>query len=505
MGLQEQSAAGADDRIALTGIAGLDDVLSRGLPRGRLYLVQGNPGAGKTTLALQFLLEGASRGEKGLYITLSETRSELEAVAASHGWSLSSISIFELEPAEALRGDSQQTVFPTAEVELGEAMQTLLAEVERVKPSRVVFDSLSEIRLLAQSALRYRRQILALKLHFSGADTTVMLLDDLTSGPDDLQLQSLAHGVIELEQKSQPYGTDRRRLRVSKLRGVSFRTGYHDFEIERGGLAVYPRLIAAEHRPGYVRECVSSGLQGLDALLGGGLDRGTSLVLTGPPGTGKSALASQIVAAFAARGERGAIYSFEEGLETLQARAEALGSPLRHRIAEGLVTAAQINPAELTPGQFIARVRTAVQHDDVRVVVIDSLNGYINAMPQATHLLSQLHELFTFLSQHGVVTVLTVAQSGLMGAMTAPVDVSYLADAVLLLRFFEAGGRIRKAISMVKRRTGAHEDMIREISLGSGGIRIGEPLSQFRGVLTGVPTYTGESEPLMRGGASARD
>lgn len=484
-------------RVSSTGIEGLDDVLGGGLPRGRLYLVQGSPGAGKTTLAVRFLLEGARRGERGLYITLSETPAELAMVAESHGWSLDDVSVFELEPRDRdVLGASQQTVFPTAEVELGEAMSTLLAEVERVRPARVVFDSLSEIRLLAQSALRYRRQILALKHHFAGSDITVLLLDDLTAAAEDLHLQSLAHGVIELEQTAQAYGTDRRRLRVSKLRGVRFRTGYHDFEIERGGLVVYPRLIAAEHHPGYDRECVSTGIPGLDALLGGGLDRGTSTLLMGPPGTGKSALASQITTALAARGERGAIYTFEESLETMVARAEALGAPLQSFVERGLVGATRINPAELTPGQFVHHVRGAVR-DGARIVVIDSVNGYLNAMPQATHLLSQLHELFAFLGQAGVITLITIAQSGLMGAMTAPIDASYLADSVVSIRFFEAEGRIRKAISVVKRRTGEHENMIRELGVGPGGLEVGASLAQFRGVLTGVPTYIGESAPLM--------
>lgn len=489
-----------DRGLADTGVAGLDAILSGGLPRGRLYLVQGSPGAGKTTLGLQFLLEGTKRGEKGLYITLSETQSELEAVAASHGWSLDGIAVLELDPGAAdLHADSQQTVFPTAEVELGETMRTLLDEVTRIDPGRVVFDSLSEIRLLAQSALRYRRQILALKHYFAGSSATVLLLDDLTSEPDVLQLQSLAHGVIELEQTAQSYRADRRRLRVTKLRGVGFHTGYHDFDIERGGLCVYPRLVASDHRPGFEAGCVSTGLAGLDALLGGGLDRGTSLLLTGPPGTGKSALASQIVAAFAARGERGAIYTFEESIDTTLARGQALGAPLARWIDDGTVSVTQVNPAELTPGRFIHGVRMAVQRSETRVVVIDSLNGYLNAMPPGNDLLGQLHELFAFLGQHGCVAVLTLAQQGLVGGVRTPVDVSYLADGVVLLRFFEVAGRIRKAISLVKRRNGPHEDTIREFGMIDGTLRVGEPLSAFRGVLTGVPTYTGSGAPLMGG------
>lgn len=489
----------AASAVAQTGIEGLDDVLAGGLPRGRLYLVQGNPGAGKTTLAVQFLLEGVRRGETGLYITLSESKRELVAVAASHGWSLEGLALYELEPrAEDLAPDLQQTIFPTAEVELTEAMQTLLEVVSRVKPTRVVFDSLSEIRLLAQSALRYRRQILALKHHFSGSESTVLLLDDLTSEPGDQQLESLAHGVLTLEQSSPVYGIDRRRLRITKLRGVRFRSGYHDFCIEPGGLRVYPRLVAAEHSAVFTAEVVPSGLAGLDALLGGGLQRGNSVLLIGPPGTGKSALVAQFLSSAARRGDHTALFSFEEGLGTMLQRADSLGSDMRAHIDAGRVAVRQVNPAALSPGEFVQKVREQVEADDARIVAIDSLNGYLMAMPQEQYLLSQLHELFAYLGQKGVVTLLTVAQHGFMGAsMTQPVDASYLADVVILLRYFEAAGRIRKAISIVKKRSGAHEDMIREFGMGPQGLHIGEPLSDFQGVLTGVPMYTGNARPLM--------
>ncbi|MDQ3036606.1 MAG: AAA family ATPase [Myxococcota bacterium] len=485
--------------LARSGIVGLDDVLGGGFPRGRLYLIQGNPGAGKTTLALQFLLEGAAQGETGLYVTLSETREELEAVARSHGISLEGLSLYELAPhADDLDPEAEQTVFPTAEVELTEAMSTILDEVARLKPSRVVFDSLSEIRLLAQGALRYRRQILALKQHFAGSGCTVLLLDDLTSEPGDQQLQSLAHGVVALEQLPQPYGTDRRRMRVTKLRGVAFRSGYHDLMIERGGIRVHPRMIAREHSTPHERDVVSSGLPALDSMLGGGIERGTSMLLLGPPGTGKSSICSQYVASAASRGDRGAIFTFEESCATLLARADALGSPLRRYIDEGLVTARQINPVELSPGQFVDAVRTSIERDGVRVLVIDSLNGYLNSMPEENYLISQLHELFAYLGQHGVVTLLTMAQHGLMGVnMTSPADASYLADSVLLLRYFESEGRVRKSIAVVKKRSGAHEDRIREFRLGSDGIQVGEPLSDFEGVLTGVPRYLGQRGPLM--------
>ncbi len=482
--------------VVHSGISGLDDILGGGLPAGRLYLVQGTPGAGKTTLGLQFLLEGAAKGERGLYITLSETREELEAVATSHGWSLDGLSLFELAPrAEDLSLESQQTVFPTSEVELNETMQTLLARVEAVKPSRVVFDSLSEIRLLAQTSLRYRRQILALKNYFAGSDCTVLLLDDLTAGPGDQSLQSLAHGVLTLEQTSATYGVDRRRLRIAKLRGVRFRTGYHDFTIVTGGLVAYPRMIAAEHQPGYPSGSLSTGLAPLDALLGGAIPRGTSVLLTGPPGTGKSAIITQIATAAARRGERSVLFTFEENRRTTLERASALGSDLRTHIDSGCVIARQVNPADLSPGEFVDEVRHAVEKSDARIIAIDSLNGYLNAMPRENYMLSQLHELTAYLGQAGVVTLMTVAQQGLMGSsMVTPVDASYLADVIVLLRYFEAEGRIRKAISVLKHRSSPHENMIRELTLSGAGIAVGEPLEQFRGVLTGVPTYGGDAQ-----------
>lgn len=485
--------------LAETGIEGLDDILVGGLPRDHLYLVQGHPGVGKTTLALQFLLEGVRHGEKGLYITLSESEAELRGVGASHGWSLETIRIFEFKPAAPAEDEEQEyTVFHASEVELNEAMRALLAEVERVQPARVVFDSLSDIRMMAQQPLRYRRQILSLKQHFAGTRRTVLLLDDLTTGAGDSQLESLAHGVIALEQVAPAYGVDRRRLRVSKLRGVRFRTGYHDFVVETGGLRVFPRLVAAEHRRSPPPGLALSGVESLDALLGGGLDRGTSTLILGPAGSGKSVLATQYAVAAAARGERAVLYVFDESAPMLFARAGTLGAELKRQVERGLVEVRQIDPVEMTTGEFAHEVRCAVERDDAKLVVIDSLNGYLHAMPEAQFQLLHLHELLSYLGQQGVVTLVITAQHGLLGtSMESPVDVSYLADSVVMLRYFEASGRVRNAISVLKRRAGAHERTIREFAVGPSGVQIGAPLSDFQGVLTGVPVYTGGSEPLI--------
>jgi circadian clock protein KaiC len=470
------------------GVPGLDDVLGGGLPAGRLYLLHGQPGVGKTTVAMSFLMEGARAKERCLYITLSETEEELRAVASSHGWSLDGVDVFEMKLADSDAGSDEYTLFHPAEIELSEAMDTLLAEVARVKPTRVVFDSLSEIRLLAQSSLRYRRQILALKHHFAGSGCTVLLLDDGTSEAGDTQLQSLAHGVVELEQTAPLYGAERRRLRVIKLRGVKYRGGYHDYKITTGALVVYPRLIASEHRSEVTREDASSGIAGLDTMLGGGLPRGGSALIMGPPGTGKSVISTQFVMAAAARGEKSAIFAFDEASSTILARAAGLGVALRERIDAGFVHLQQVDPAEMTPGEFAHEVRATVE-DGARIVVIDSLNGYLNAMPDENFLVAQLHELLAFLAQRGVTTLLVTAQHGLMGAtMNAPVDVSYLADSVVLLRYFEAAGRVCNAISIMKKRTGSHERSIRPFEITVDGVCVGEPLTHMRGVFTGVPT-----------------
>src|SRR6185437_1419328 len=473
-----------------TGNPGLDDILEGGFPAQRLYLVEGEPGTGKTTLALQFLMEGARKGESVLYVTLSETREELEAVATSHGWSLHGIDIYEVvTPAEMLKPETQYTIFHPAEIELGETTTALLKEIERTGATRVVIDSLSEMRLLAREPLRFRRQILALKQYLAGRDGTVLLLDDKIMG-SDLQIHSIVHGVVSLEHLAVEYGAERRRLRVTKLRGSRFRGGYHDFNIVTGGLIVFPRLVAAEHRLGFLKESVSSGIDALDNLLGGGLDRGTSTLVLGPAGSGKSTIAAQFAAAAAGRGERAAAFIFDELRETFIARAEGVGTPIRKLVNKSLITIQQVDPAELSPGEFAHVVRQSVDEDGARVVLIDSLNGYLNAMPEERFLSVQMHELLTYLNQQGVVTILVMAQHGFLGSsMASPVDVSYLADTVLLLRYFEAEGAIHRALSVVKKRTGKHELTIRELEVKSTGIRVGEPLAKFRGVLTGIPVY----------------
>lgn len=479
---------------ASTGIAGLDDILGGGLPKTRLYLVEGDPGSGKTTLALQFLLEGLRQGETGLYVTLSETKDELIAVAESHGWNLDQIAIHELSfPEDKLSQGAYYTFFHPSEVELSGTTQSVLAEVERVQPVRVVFDSLSEMRLLARDPLKYRRQILGLKQFFIGKNCTVMLLDDRTAPDGDLQLQSLAHGVVMLEQLSPLYGAERRRLRVIKLRGVKFRGGFHDFTIKKGGLEVYPRLIAAEHPvasdgPAFIKQTSSTGLPEMDRLLGGGLNRGTSTLIMGPAGSGKSALASQQAYSAAQRGEKSVIFTFDESMSTLFERSSSINCDLRKFADLGLIHVEQIDPAERSPGEFIHNVREAVQKDCARTVIIDSLNGYLNSMPEENFLVIQLHELLNFLNHQGVVTILVVAQHGLLGtSMESPVDVSYLADTVILLRYFEVKGSVRKAVSVVKKRYGAHEETIREYAVTPEGLRVGEPLTGFHGVLSGIP------------------
>lgn len=486
---------------ARMGVVGLDDILIGGLARGHLYLLEGNPGTGKTTIALQFLLEGSQSGEVGLYVTLSETDQELRLTAHSHGWEIGEkFSIVELTPPESLLdSEQQQSLLFSSDLELGEATRALFDVVERVKPDRIVIDSLSEIRLLAQSSLRYRRQILLLKHYFARNGATVMMLDDLTSDANDKTVHSVAHGVIRLEELAPNYGAERRRLRVLKYRAQSYRGGFHDFNITSGGVTVFPRLVASEHVTRYERVQLASGIAQLDELLGGGLESGSSALVLGPAGAGKSLLTLQFARAAIERGEKAVLFLFDEELSLLFHRAKSMGFDLEAMRESGGLIIDQVDAAELSPGEFAHRVRARVDEAQVKTVVIDSLNGYQAAMPEEHSLLLHMHELLQYLNRQGATTFVTVAQHGLLGEMKSPVDITYLADSVILLRYFEALGRVRRAISVIKKRSGSHEDTIREYRIGSNGLLIGKPLSQFNGVLRGIPTYVGQDSPLMEG------
>jgi circadian clock protein KaiC len=486
--------------LCATGNAGLDQILAGGLPRHRLYMVQGDPGVGKTTLALQFLLEGARAGEKGLYITLSETRDELMAVAESHGWDLSKIEVLELSAVEQqMLAEAQNTLFHPSEVELMQTVRIVQEHVERVKPARLVIDSLSEFRLLSQDALRYRRQMLSFKQYFAGNGSTVLLLDDRTSGESDTLIQSIAHGVISLKRIFSSFGTERRQLNVVKLRGVKFEDGTHDYAILKGGLKLYPRLKVNGPKKEFKAETISSGIPELDTLLGGGgLDRGTGTLFIGPAGAGKSTLAAHYASTAADRGEKVAIYIFDENLHTYIKRAESLGMHMERHIESGLITLKHVDAAELSPGEMAHTICDQADRENVRIVIIDSLNGYLNAMPEEKFLLLQLHELLAYLSQRGVASILVMAQHGLLGDMHSPADLTYLADTVLLLRYFEFAGNIKKCISVVKKRSGKHENSIRELTIHNNRLLVGPALTEFQGILKGIPMYLGGSDTMLK-------
>ncbi|HYF63580.1 MAG TPA: ATPase domain-containing protein [Herpetosiphonaceae bacterium] len=488
--------ASADNRFVKTGIRGLDDVLGGGFAPNRMHLVEGNPGSGKTTLALRFLMEGRDRGERVLYVTLSETVEELRSAADSHGWDLAGIDLIELVPnEESLDREAEYTMFDPAEVELPEVLKVILSEVERIAPSRIVIDSLSELRLLAQTSLRYRRYVLALKQFFMGRKTTVLLLNDQSASDLEVQLQSIAHGVLVLEQLAPEYGAERRRLRVVKLRAAAYRGGYHDFRIVRGGLEVYPRLVAAEHRQEFTQSQAQSGIQSLDRLLGGGLEYGTSTLVMGPAGCGKSTVTAQYAAHTASQGTNVAVFLFDESVATWSIRTRGIGTDVRPLLESGALAVQQIDPAEMSPGEFIVLVRRAVEAHNAQMIVIDSLNGYLNAMPEERFLLIHLHELLTYLGQQGVATLLILGQHGLIGQhMQTPVDVSYLADSIILLRYFEMSGEVRHAISVLKKRSGHHDGSIRELTMSGDGLAVGEPMRGFRGILTGVPMLLGTEQ-----------
>lgn len=472
-----------------TGIDGLDAILNGGLPENRLYLMQGEPGTGKTTIAFQYLLEGVKVNQKCLYISFSESSEELHSVADSHGWDISKLHMLELGSIEdQLKPEAQNTIFYPSEVEMNQTMGVLYNEIEKIKPDRIVFDSISEMRMLAESSLRYRRQMLALKQFFAKQNCTVLLLDDLTASPKDLQVQSIVHGVFNLQKLHPEFGNERRRLNIVKLRGIEYLGGFHDYVIRHGGVDVFPRMVSAHHDPSLLRDCYSSGIEALDSLVGGGIDAGTSTLFLGPAGTGKSTLAIQYAYAAAERGEKAIVFAFEESIATLLTRTASIGIDLKKHIDAGTIKIAKIDPAQLSPGEFADQIRQAVLNDDFKLVLIDSLNGYLHAMPEEQFLTLQLHELLSFLSSQGVATIMVLAQHGMIGhMMNTPIDLTYLADTVILTRYFEAEGSVKKAVSVIKQRSGLHEATIRELIFKPNGLYVSPPLKQFRGVLTGVP------------------
>jgi circadian clock protein KaiC len=500
------STIGEPAAVISTGVSGLDDILVGGLRAGHLYLFDGDPGTGKTTLGIQFLLEGVRAGEPVLYITLSESERELREVARSHGWNLEGVNVFELLPMEeTLKVEEQYTVLYPGEVELSETLKSVLKRVEEVRPKRIVFDSLSELRLLAREQLRFRRQVLALKQYFAGRECTVLLLDDRTAGEDERDLQSIVHCVVRLENLSRQYGSKRRRVEVLKFRGVKFREGFHDYSIRTGGIELYPRLVAAEHRTHFPQRLIRSGIDALDALLGGGLNVGTSTLIMGPAGTGKSTLSLRYAASAAESGGRVYFAAFDEDVAMMRERLGGLGINIDDLIDSGNLVVDIVDPSELSPGHFIARCRSEVARG-ASLVVIDSLNGFLAAMPSEEYLIMQMRELLSFLNNQGVTTILVMAQYGILGqGIGSPIDVSHVADTVLLLRYFESAGEVRQALSVVKKRSGRHERTIREIKFGSNGIQVGRPLTEFQGVLTGVPTYLGPTSPLLSGADDESD
>lgn len=483
-----------------TGIQGFDDILNGGFPENRLYLMQGEPGTGKTTLAFQFLLEGIAQGQRCLYISFSESREELQSVADSHNWDISALDMLELGSIEEqLKPESQNTIFYPSEVEMNQTINVLYSEIERIKPQRVVFDSISEMRMLAESSLRYRRQMLALKQYFAKQNCTVLMLDDLTTSPKDLQVQSIVHGVINLKKLHPEFGNERRRLNIVKLRGIEYMGGFHDYIIRKGGIDVFPRMISAHHNSKLDLHKFSSGIPELDKLLGGGLAGGTSTLFLGPAGTGKSTLSIQYAYAAAERGQKAIVFAFEESVATLIARANAIGMNIQKHIDSGTMKISKIDPAQLSPGEFSDKIRNTVLNEDFKVVSIDSLNGYLHAMPEEQFLTLQLHELLTFLASQGVATLLVLAQQGMLGhMMNTPIDLTYLADTVVITRYFENAGTVRKAVSVIKQRSGLHETTIRELTFTKEGIVVGKPLTEFRGVLTGVPEYLASNEKLSK-------
>ncbi|WP_422923257.1 ATPase domain-containing protein [Singulisphaera sp. PoT] len=486
----------ANDFVS-TGIAGLDHILRGGFLRKGFYLVQGDPGSGKTTLALQYLMSCSRAGERGLYITLTETVSDLRLACRSHGWSLDAIEVSDLTRSDFnMVGEGQYVIFHPSEVELGETTRQIMAEVERTNPMHVVFDGLSELRTLAADSLRYRRQLLSLKHYFEEQGITVLLLDDRTNPLGHIQPESLVGGNIVLEKHLPGYGGARRRLNVTKVRGANFQDGYHDYEIVRGGVVVHPRLVAAEHHDAFDLDVFSSGVENLDLMTHGGLQAGTTTLLLGPAGAGKSTVAMQYVATALSRGRKAAVFTFDEVIETLFSRSEKLClEEIRQYLKDGRLHAQQVDPAELSPGGFADKV-TRVVEGGARIIVIDSLNGYLSAMPEERFLTTHLHELFSYLNQQGIVTIVVVAQHGLLMANSQELDVSYLADMVLLLRYFEVSAQIRQAISVFKKRTGSHERTLRELLITDSGVQVGNPLEGFRGILTGVPQYDGGTLPL---------